>query len=313
MRATFIAVTSRLPGRPSDPISSTLKLDEGVDFHAQVAKAVREQHSPVLVVLSGNDTGVRCRLRGTMMVGRDPDADLTLSDAGVSFRHARIEDRGDAWAVVDLGSTNGTQLNGTASPEFLLQSGDRITFGATQVRFEVQDAVEQAYDAMLDRLINIDELSGLWVRRRFDSELRMLIESATMKGASLGLLVMDLDGVKAINDANGHLFGAYVIGAAGHLIGEVVGDRGIASRFGGDEYVVAIPDVDLSAATHIAEEIRLAVNAHPFIYNEIPLRPGISIGVAAFPTNAMDAATLFHSADEALYRAKQNGKNRVSQ
>ncbi|MBK8171094.1 MAG: GGDEF domain-containing protein [Sandaracinaceae bacterium] len=306
-------MTSRRPGRPSDPISSTLKLDEGIDFHAQVAKTVREQHSPVLVVLSGGDTGVRCRLRGTMLIGRDPDADLTLSDAGVSFRHARIEDRDDAWAIVDLGNTNDTQLNGVASPEFLLHSDDRISFGATQVRFEVQDAVEQAYDAMLDRLINVDELTGLWVRRRFDNELRTLIEGALLKNAPLGLLVMDLDGVKAINDANGHLFGAYVIGEAGRVIGEVIGERGIASRFGGDEYVVAVPGADLNAATVIGEEIRTAINVNAFAHDGIALHPGISIGVASCPMHGTDAETLFRAADEALYRAKQNGKNRVSQ
>ena len=247
------------------------------------------------------------------MVGRDQKADLTLSDAGVSFRHARVENRGDAWAVVDLGSKNGTKLNGASATDFELSHGDLVTFGATEVRFEVQDAVEQAFDDMLERRINIDELTGLWVRRRFDNELRGLLESTLRRGSTLGLLTMDLDGVKAINDTHGHLAGAYVIGEAGRVIGQVVGQRGVAARFGGDEFVVGLPDCDLQTTLKIAEEIRANINLFAFNYQHVDLHPGISIGVAMCPDSGKSAGELFRAADAALYRAKAAGKNRVSE
>ncbi len=293
-------------------MGSTMRLDGPGELRSQVLQAVRAKHRPALLVLTGNEVGTRCPLEGTTLVGRDPQGGLVLSDAGVSFRHARVEDRGDAWAVVDLGSTNGTQIDGKRIADRVLEPGDRVTFGATVVRFEVQDALDQQYDDVLDRLLNIDELSGLFVRRKFDRELKTLIDAASREGRSIGLLVMDLDGVKKINDTHGHLFGAYVIGESGRLIGEVLGERGIAARFGGDEYVAAIPGADLARTEAAGEEIRAAINAHPFEREGVPLHPGISIGIAALGESASDAEALFRVADAALYRAKQAGKNSVS-
>jgi two-component system, cell cycle response regulator len=125
-------------------------------------------------------------------------------------------------------------------------------------------------------------------------------------------LMMDLDGIKPINDTHGHLFGAYVIGESGRVIGRVLDKRGFASRFGGDEYIAALPGDTLEASRAIGEEIRAAIGAFPFEREGVPLRPGISVGVAAFPENASDAEGLLKCADEALYRAKRAGKNRVS-
>jgi diguanylate cyclase (GGDEF)-like protein len=124
--------------------------------------------------------------------------------------------------------------------------------------------------------------------------------------------MMDLDGIKKINDSHGHLFGAYVIGESGHIIGRVLEGRGFASRFGGDEYVAALPGFDLPGARGVGEEILRAIGAHEFEREGVPLRPGISIGAAAFPESAADAQALFQRADEALYRAKRAGKNQVS-
>ena len=293
-------------------MGSTMRLDGPGDLRAQVFEDVRAKHRPALVVLTGADVGSRQRLDGTTVVGRDPQAGMVLGDAGVSFRHARFEDRGDAWAVVDLGSTNGTHVNGQRVQDAILAAGDRITLGTTVLRYEVQDAVDQEYDDLLDRLLNIDELSGLYVRRKFDRELRALIDAARVDGSAIGLLVMDLDGVKAINDAHGHLFGAYVIGESGRVIGQVLGARGIAARFGGDEFVAAIPGATLDQTAAIGEEIRAAIAAHTFIRDGISLRPGISIGVASLPESADDAEPLFNVADGALYRAKKAGKNRVA-
>lgn len=293
-------------------MGSTMRLDGPGELRTQVLQAVRAKRRPALLVLTGNEVGTRCTLEGTTLIGRDPQSALVLSDAGVSFRHARVEDRGDAWAVVDLASTNGTQVAGELISERILAPGDRVTFGATIVRFEVQDALDQEYDDVLERLLNIDELSGLYVRRKFDRELKTLIDAARIGKTAVGLLVMDLDGVKKINDTHGHLFGAYVIGESGRVIGAVLGERGIASRFGGDEFVAAVVDADLAQTEAVGEEIRAAINAHTFAREGVPLHPGISVGVASLLESAADADALFREADAALYRAKQAGKNRVS-
>lgn len=300
------------PKRPGEDPTATVRFDVPADVRAEALRIVRAKHRPALLVLTHAEVGTRCALEQTLLVGRDPQAGLVLRDPGVSFRHALIEDRGDAWAVIDLDSTNGTQVNGEATAERLLVAGDRISFGKTIVRFEVQDALDQQYDEVLDRLLNIDELTGLYVRRKFDRELKTLIDTAQLRGQAVALLVMDLDGVKKVNDAYGHVFGAHVIGESGRVIGAVLGERGIASRFGGDEFLVAIPRADVGQAEALAEELRAAIDVHSFVCEGVPLHVSISIGVASFPESATGATALFRVGDDALYRAKQAGKNRVS-
>jgi diguanylate cyclase (GGDEF)-like protein len=247
----------------------------------------------------------------TVLVGRDPEAELALTDALVSWHHARIEDRGDSWALVDLGSTNGCLVNDERCSDWTLRPNDRVVFGSTVVAFELQDDVKQAYNEVVERLLNIDDLSGLYVRRKFDIELGLMLDTARLQKQPAALLVMDMDGIKAINDKHGHLFGAYTIGEAGRLVGEVLGARGIAARFGGDEYLAALRNMNAEQGAAVGEEIRQAIAEYNFEREGIRLRPGISIGVASFPDDAADAQTLFQKADEALYRAKQAGKNRV--
>lgn len=302
----------RASPKPSSDSLRTMPLEQGSQLHNELQAAFKESRRPVLTVMSGNEVGTRKRLAGTATVGRDPTSELVLSDAGISWRHARVEDRGDAWVIVDLGSTNGTVVNGARCKEARLAHQDKVVLGRTVLRFELMDGIEEAYDEQLQRLLNVDDLSGLYVRRRFDQELVTLIEAARTSSQPLALLVMDMDGIKGINDRHGHLFGAYTIGETGRLIGKVVGARGIGSRFGGDEFCAALPQHDVEAGARVAEEIRAAVNAYGYVYEGVALRPGISIGVAAFPVDAGDASTLFQRADEALYRAKQGGKNRVA-
>ncbi len=298
---------------PAPPAARTLRAEyEGSALSRAVLEAIKTQQSPVLVLISGKDVGRRYNLHGSVLIGRDPAAGVSLpNDRLVSWHHARIEDRGDGFWLVDLGSTNGSLVNGEKTAECELKPNDKVVFGGTVLRFEMQSQIERAYDQQLERLLNTDDLSGLLLRRRFDADAEAMIETARLAGGSVGLLVMDLDGVKRINDTHGHLFGAYVIGEAGKLIGRVIGERGLASRFGGDEYVAAFPGLDCERTALVGEEILRALNAHPFEREGITLRPGISLGVAAYPEAGADLPTLFHSADEALYRAKQAGKNRV--
>jgi two-component system cell cycle response regulator len=292
-------------------VPATVRAEDSVA--SEVMRRVKAPHRPVLVVATGDekDIGRKVIVERTLLIGRDPDAALSLSDTKVSWHHARVEDRGGDWAVVDLGSTNGVTVNDEKTTERLLVPNDTLLVGGTVLRFELQDGVAQAYNQVVERLLNIDDLSGLYVRRKFDAELEQMLEAAKKSGGPAALLVMDLDGIKGINDTHGHLFGAYVIGESGKLIGRVLGGRGIGCRFGGDEYLAALPGLDAEGAAALGEEIRVAIAAHPFEREGIPLRPGISIGVAAFPADAPDAASLFQRADEALYRAKLGGKNRV--
>src|SRR4030095_781766 len=105
-------------------------------------RRVKAPHRPVLVVMTGNELGKRVIVDRSLLIGRDAEADLTLTDGLVSWHHAWIEDRGASWTLVDLESTNGTTLNGEKGTEFVLKPNDRIVFGGTAVSFELQDALK---------------------------------------------------------------------------------------------------------------------------------------------------------------------------
>lgn len=309
------AVTKRRSDRPGhDVVARTLQVSEGDSLrHRALAAAEERKRRPICVVILGDDVGERARVAGSSFsVGRSNSCDLVLTDLRISSRHCIIEDRGDGFALIDLGSTNGTSCNGVVvDGERMIMPNDRIAVGDTVIRFELQDAMDAAYDEAMQRLIHIDDLTGLYQRRRFDRELDDLIVRCRNENVPLGMLVLDLDGLKTINDTHGHLFGAYVIATTGKLIGKSIPPSSIAARFGGDEYVVACPDRDLAATTGVARTIHAAVNAHLYEREGVTLHPGISIGVSCFPEHARDPVALFSCGDRALYAAKRGGRNQV--
>jgi len=292
-------------------MAETLKLTDKDGLGAQVRNAVKAKYRPALIVMSGKRVGERLSVQGNLLIGREPDTTLMLPDPGVSSRHAMLEDQGGSWLLVDLKSTNGTYVNGERIAEVELKHGDKIVFGTTLVRFEVQDDADQAYSEMIAELVHIDDLTGLYIRRRFETELSALVQASLRGDTPVGLLVMDLDGIKQINDTHGHLFGAHTIAESGKLIGKLLEGKGFACRFGGDEFIAALPETDAAQAAVFAEQLRVAIGQHAFVHEGVALHPGISIGVASFPADARDPKELFHRADEALYQAKRSGKNRV--
>ncbi len=296
----------------------TRPLDESVKLKEALRAELSKLKTSVLMIVSGPDVGNRKPLVKSVVVGRDPEASLALRDESVSWHHIRIEDRGGGeWAAVDLGSTNGTVHlpkggEGTrVEGQITLQPGDRLSLGETILEYDEEDTLRAGYNEEIQRQLSIDDLSGLWAKRRFDTQLGTSVAAAVRTGNPLTLLVMDLDGVKAINDSNGHEAGAFVIGTAGHVIGDWVEKRGFATRFGGDEFVAALPDMKKEDAVKLAEELRQRVASHDYAWNEKHLKVGLSVGVATAPDDAQTADELFNNADHAMYRAKRGGKNRV--
>ena len=291
--------------------------DDSNSLREALQRELRKAVAPSLVVVLGPDVGARAVLERSVEVGRDPSCELPLHDENVSWRHARIEDRGNGeWVVVDLGSTNGTLVDGHRCDGSLLKPGSRVFLGTTVLELQ-QDALRDAQAAELERLLSIDDLSGLWVKRRFDTQLASNV-AAVLAGdvQSLSVIVMDMDGVKEINDTHGHLMGAFVIGEAGHVIGRVIEKeargRAFATRFGGDEFAAALSGVNKAGALAMAEVLRAAVAGHVYEKDGVRLHPGLSCGVATIPGDGVDAESLFKAADQAMYRAKRAGKNRVA-
>jgi len=293
-------------GRPTIP--------EAVDASSLFAKGGGPK--PVLVVLTGPQVGQRILLEAPAIVGRDPEADLMLFDPEVDWHHARVEPKDGGWVVVDLTGERRTEVNGMRVKELMLTPDDQIILGGTVVRFEVHDPVEQAYDeAVLERLY-MDDLTGLLARRKFDIELSGALDAAARNDETLAMLVLDVDRLKPINDMHGHLVGSRVISEVGGLVRAVLQtrrlDRALACRLGGDEFGIAVPGLAAEAAHELAEAIRRAVAETPFMHDAEPLKVRVSGGLAFYPADGGTALELLRRADEALYRAKGAGGDRVA-
>lgn len=278
----------------------------------------RPQATVIVVQGSEADLGAHARVLSRAVIGRDLSAELSLTDPGASKQHAAIEPVEETNGEVnyylhDLGSKNGTLVNGQrVKSAFPLRDGDKIAIAATVLRFVLADAIDAAFHAQVDAMLSVDSLTGLLAYRRFDAAYDEAFRTAQAKNTPLTMLVLDLDGLKTINDKYGHAMGAFSIGRVGHLVAEVLGSRGVASRFGGDEFVAFLPGLNKEAGLKVAEEIRARVASEKFTRDSVTLGLTVSVGVASFPERSESAKKLFEAADRALYRAKARGKNQVA-
>ena len=182
--------------------------------------------------------------------------------------------------------------------------------GETVVLFEFHDPIEQAYDdAVLERL-NTDELTGLLARRKFEMELRSAISAALRGDEQVVLLMVDIDNLKPVNDAHGHLAGAQVIARVGELLEEVFGQSSFACRLGGDEFAVTRRG-GVAEALELAESLLALVRRDPFEIDGRSFAIRVSVGIAVLPDDAGAVGELFRRADKALYEAKAFGGDRA--
>jgi diguanylate cyclase (GGDEF)-like protein len=287
----------------------------------------RERH-PALVFLRGELIAAPIPLeRGEVTLGRALEADVRVNDARASRLHARIRiDRdprtGEAlYRVTDLGSTNGTLLNGEPVSEAYLQDGDKLTIGEQLLRFELLDDIDREFQHHIHRLLAHDELTGLLTSKSFFSELRREAARAESERMPFCVLMMDLDHFKSVNDRYGHLVGSQTLEEVGSLITRALRAGDVAARFGGEEFAAFLLNADCAQGLVAAERVRAAVEAHPFAAarrNSSAAGEGetfritISVGVATYPEDGRDPIELVEMADTALYRAKNAGRNCVT-
>ena len=275
---------------------------------------------PHLVVLQGPGLGDFFEITDDELVlGSDPfAADIVVRDVEVEPRHAELyrEPGGYALRGVQTGKT--IALNGEVMEEpgcgQLLSDGDRIHVGDSVLEFSHQDEIKASFFEQLHELVNRDHLTGLFSKGRFDREFEHRLEAMADEGRPLSVLMADIDSLKKINDAHGHLIGEFVVGEIGRIIGAMHEEEGrSATRFGGDEYQGVLPDLSKQEAMRVAEKIRRRVEAHTFQRDEVSATTTISIGVASYPEDGTTRQELTHAADAALYRAKRAGGNTVSE
>ena len=168
-----------------------------------------------------------------------------------------------------------------------------------------------AYAGELLRMATIDELTQVLNRRAFIKILGDEVERACRYGRPLGLLMLDVDHFKRVNDTQGHGAGDAVLRGLPPLIRRSLRASDTQGRLGGEEFAILLPETDLDGAVALAERIRETIAGFEVVHQGRPIRVTASIGAAAFGPGADDPDALLNHADRALYRAKANGRDRV--
>ena len=169
----------------------------------------------------------------------------------------------------------------------------------------------RARDAAI-RLSTIDPLTGLFNRTFFFAAVEREIARSARSGRGFCLLMMDLDELKQINDRLGHFFGDRVLRGVGEVIRASGRKIDTAARYGGDEFVVLLPETDPTGAYVLAEKIRLGVADLNVEVSGTVIQPSVSIGVVSFPEDGATSDELMITADSSMYTSKRAGKNRVT-
>ena len=170
-----------------------------------------------------------------------------------------------------------------------------------------------AENERLLQLIDVDDLTGLSNMRSIFNRLDHELVRATRFNRSVATVMMDVDDFKLVNDRNDHLFGSHVLRELGGLIRETIRKVDIAARFGGDEFLIILPETGIAGAMIFAERLRVAIEKHLFANATSRAHVTASFGVAAslHEDRPISGTALIRGADLALYEAKAAGKNRA--
>lgn len=269
----------------------------------------------LVVVYSWNPSliGLLCPLgRAVVRIGRDPENDLVLDDPRVSRFHALLNRRNDTWRLCDNGSTNGVFVAGKPlEGELRLASGDRFEIGGTMLKFIAGSDAEALLFREFERRVLQDGLTGAANRGAMDQALRREIARARRTGAPLALLLIDVDHFKQVNDAHGHAAGDAVLVELVRRLKQRLRVHDELARWGGEEFVVLLPETGAEGAQTVAEDLRSTVENQPFPGALCALAVTISIGAAVLGEGDGDGTALLWRADQGLYAAKKEGRNRV--
>lgn len=283
------------------------------------------------------------------LIGRGPGCEIHLPDISVSRRHARVEPEDGGFAIEDLGSTNGTHVNGRQIRRKALEAGDRIRVGRLHLEYQVRDEEHSgrtlppgdtiALEGEIARLVREvndpdlakrisglgrfvsrskrrlselafhDHLTGLYNRRSLDARLREEVERVHRYERPFTLLLADIDHFKDCNDRFGHQRGDEVLRSVARLILTNVRRSDFVARYGGEEMAVVLPETAREEGGQVAEKIRSAIAEHSETYAGVAVTVSIG-GVCCWDTGC-EGEELLREADRALYEAKETGRNQV--
>lgn len=273
-----------------------------------------------LVVVKGNELTRRYKVKTPLTtIGRGEEADVQLAAGGVSRLHAEIRKETDGYVITDLESTNGVFVNDSRVSCHTVRNGDKIRLGDTTLRFIISTRLDAEYHDEIYRLTTTDEATGTYNRRYFFETLEREVARATRHQRPLTMLMIDVDGFAAINNAWGYLVGDSLLVQIASRIRASCRIEDVFARFGGQEFCLMLPETTPDGGRILAERLRRLIEVRPFIHDEDTVTLTVSIGVAAIeevdvPGEPLEETNrrldlLIRLAIQKLERAKLKGGN----
>lgn len=258
---------------------------------------------------------------GVAVIGRSPETQVSIAEPSVSRQHARLSQSGEQWEIEDLGSANGTFVNDQkVESRRFLRDGDMIRLGTILLKFFADDTLESVMADKIYRNSTIDAGTQIFNKQYLIDTLESEFRLARMYQKPLSVIYYDLDFFKKVNDTFGHQAGDIILKESAHLIKASVRKEDVQGRFGGEEFVIVLPNTDLVIACELAERLRIQVAQHEFLLDietasqrqTITHHQTISIGVAQLDPSMKNFEELLETADKKLYQSKQTGRNKVT-
>ena len=268
---------------------------------------------PHLIVLYPQSQFAQIPLeRGTVILGRGQDADIRFEDELISRRHCALSFDGGSVTVEDLGSTNGTFVDGNYVHRQILNSDNKLQIGKMVLKVAYKDPSEEAFSRELYEAATKDPLTGILNRQAFMDRSAGELVYARRNNSFIHIVMIDVDDFKHVNDTWGHQCGDLVLREVARLLNDETRDSELLARFGGEEFLVLMSGISPEDARKRAEKFRSAIERHIFSWMDSVVPITISLGLSSCQgTDIAQISELIAESDKRLYTAKGTGKNRV--
>jgi two-component system cell cycle response regulator len=288
-----------------------------------LSQPIKKKGVPSLVQYSGANLGKRYTLQDPeVRIGRSPEAQITIAEASVSRFHARLFQTDQGMMLEDLFSANGTYINDTkvSAGPILLKDQDMIRLGAILIKFFSSENIDGFIQDKIYQMATIDVGTQIYNKQYLLESLDTEFKISQSSGRPLSVIYYDLDFFKKVNDTYGHNAGDVILKESAALVKKTIRKDDIQCRYGGEEFVILLPNTTIGPAFELAERIRMALETQDFllvledqgIKKTITHKQTVSMGVSERDSHMSTPKDLLESADKKLYHSKQTGRNKVT-
>lgn len=273
-----------------------------------------DEKKPFLTFIQGARLGQICELnKELVIVGRSPDCDLWIEDSAISRRHFKLYLENKEVTLEDLGSTNGTYVNGKRVKKVPLHDGDKIQISRDSImELTYLDQSRMLSEKKRYEMGVMDPVTNIYNKRYFLGRIQEEFSFSKRNQRDLSLVLLDLDHFKILNDTYGHLAGDIVLQKVATQITQMIRPEDIFARYGGEEFAIIMRDAKSQSACRLCERIREGIEVLAVPYEDQQIKVTVSMGFSHLTEKTKDYLELITEADKYLYRSKKGGRNCIS-